>query len=114
MGQRTEERSDREISRKRVDSLRTAHVENQSVWLGTRQGLVSSQAQSISHLLRHRSQKLGPSGVRDGEFVGIYFECAHDAGLRPSTKWSLGGGGLDKLSVAFSQRKADRADPVDV
>ena len=76
--------------------------------------MVGRQAQPISHLLRDRSEKLYPSGVRDGEFVGAYFECAHDAGFRPSTKWSLGGGDLDKLSVTFTQRKADRADPVDV
>ena len=83
------------------------------MWFGARQGLVGRQAQSISRLLCHRSQKLSPGRVCKGEPVTVYFECAH-VGLRPSTKWSLGGGDLDKPSVAFSQGKPDRANPVNV
>ena len=60
-------------------------------------------------------QKLGPSGVFEGELVRVHFECIPDRcvhdGLCPLAKWSLGGGGLDKLSIALTQGEADRANP---
>ena len=63
-------------------------------------------------------QEVGPGGIFEREFVGVYFERVPDGGvhdgLRPFAEWSLGGGGLDKLGVAVAEREANHADPLNM
>ena len=118
MGQKTEECLERDKRKRRVGSLRTSLVKEQFVQVGPRRGLVLRQTQSVGHLLCDRSQKFVPSGVLEAELVGVNFECISDGsiddGFRSFTKRGLCGSGFDKLSITFAQRKADRADPLNV
>ena len=63
-------------------------------------------------------QEFGPCGVLKGEFIGVDLECISDRGvhdgLRSLSKWSLNRSGFYELGLALTQRKANRADPLDV
>jgi hypothetical protein len=118
-GAKTEEWSDDE---ERTES-RSGLTENRScieVVYTTRPevGVGWGVTQSIGHLLGGLLQKLIPSGVFERELVGVYFESISDGsvhdGLCPFAERSLGGDGLDKLSVALTEWKANHADPLDM
>lgn len=99
-------------------SLRTGVVNEQLMQVGLGRREIRGQTEPMSHLFYHGLQKLGPSGVFEGELVGVYFKGVSDGGvddgLSAFAKGSLSGGGLDELGVTLGEREANETDALDV